>query len=244
MIDFPGFDDTHRTDCEVFRDVAGWMTIAYEQNMNLSGIIYLCRITDPRIGGIQMRNLTIFKELFGSKCFSKVTLVSTEWHLIEPTIGVAREQELTSTEQFWGSMVKQGSRVARDDRDSAMSIVDSIVERQRTIVLEIQDQMVNKRLRLDETAAGQFMSQELLRQRNKYQQEIRNLQEEMREAIHGKDEDYTQFITQELGEVREKIDREDLDQQVRNLRVSSENLKWEREREPEKIRDEMSQRAT
>ena len=123
-----------------------------------------------------------------------------------------------------------------------MSIIDSIVKRQRTIVLEIQDEMVNRRLRLDETEAGKFMSRQLLDQRNKLQQEIRNLQDEMQEYVAAKDDDAARNIAELLELSQERIDR--LDQEVRDLRVSSENLKWEREQEFEKILDEMSLRVT
>jgi hypothetical protein len=251
MIDVQGFDDLHRTDCEIFLDMAGWMAIAYEKKMYLSGIIYLHRITDGRIKNHYIwnpvrLNLHMFKELCGSKSFSEMTLVSTMWDSVG--VGraekVTREHNLTANEQFWEPMVKQGSRVARhsNSRDSAMSIIDSIVKRQRTIVLEIQDEMVNRRLRLDETEAGKFMSRQLLDQRNKLQQEIRNLQDEMQEYVATKDDDEARNIAELLELSQERIDR--LDQEVRDLRVSSENLKWEREQEFEKILDEMSLRVT
>jgi len=244
MIDVPGFDQTDRLDSEIFRDIAGWMTMAYEKNTNLSGIIYLQRITDRRMKGSSLRNLGMFKELCGSKCFSEVTLVLTWWDRVDPAIGVATEHELTSTEPFWGSMVKQGSRVVRysHSRDLAMSIVDSVVERQRMIVLEVQDEMVNKRLRLDETAAGKFMSQDFLHQRNKFQQRIRELQEDMQVATEEKDEQWARQIAQDHEELQKQIDQGD--QQMRDLRMGLEKLKWEREQYYEKIRDEISQRAS
>jgi hypothetical protein len=243
MIDVPGFDHTERSDGEIFRYIAGWMTMAYEKNTNLSGIIYLHRITDHRMTGSSMRNLSMFKELCGSKCFSEVTLVLTCLDRVDPAIGVAREHELTTSEQFWGSMVKQGSRVARysHSRDSAMSIVDSVVERQRMVVLDVQDEMVNRRLRLDETAAGKFMSRDFLNQRNKFQQKIRELQDEMRVATNEKDQKWAREIDQEHEDLHKQIDQGD--QQMRDLRMSFENLKWEREQEYEKIGDEISQRA-
>jgi hypothetical protein len=142
MIYVPGFKDTNRSEGEVFLDIAGWMTIAYEKKMYLSGIIYLYRITDNCLRGVSWQDLKFFEEFCGSKCFSEVTLVSTMWDKLDSaSTGVAREDVLTANEGFWGSMVKHGSRVERhsNSRDSAMSIVDSIVEHQRTVVLEIQD---------------------------------------------------------------------------------------------------------
>jgi hypothetical protein len=161
---------------------------------------------------------------------------------------VTCEHNLTANEQFWEPMVKQGSRIARhsSSRDSAMSIIDSIIKRQRTIVLEIQDEMMNNRLRLDETKAGKSMSRLLLERRTSLQQHIRMLRDEMQKAEREKNPDslyalFTQY--QHFRKLFDIFNRQDLDQQVRNLRVSFENLKWEREQEFEKSLDEMSQRA-
>jgi hypothetical protein len=246
-----GFDSTYRSDVDVFGDIAGWLAIAYEKKTRLSSIIYLHGIKDRRI--IPALNFDIFRELCGSNCFSEVTLASTMWDEVDDVDlarTVRREHELTSDERFWGSMVKQESRVARHShsRDSAMSIVDSIFERQRIIVLEVQDEMVNKRLRLDETAAGQLMSRELLHQRDIVQQRIRNQQnrmQHMRERIEEKGEDPIRLNTKsyEYFQERNARQKEGLDQQIRDLRVSFENLKWEREQEFESIQDIMSEKA-
>jgi hypothetical protein len=242
MIELPGLDSTHYSDGEIFLDIAGWMAIAYEKKLYLSGIVYLHPITDRCMRGSSFLSIRMFKELVGSKnSFSQVTIVSTMWDKLDlASIGVAREDELTATEDFWGSIVKRGSRVARhsNSRDSAMSIVDSIVERQRTIVLGIQDEMVNKRLRLDETAAGRFLIREIKKERNKSEVKDLDLLDEIREAVAQEDLDAAQIASELLEESQERNDRRD--QEVRNLRVSFENLKWEREQEFEKILDEIS----
>jgi phage shock protein A len=97
---------------------------------------------------------------------------------------------------------------------------------------------VNKRLRLDETAAGQFVVRYIQEQRNRSQKEIQDLQDDMREAVAEKNERTARRLAKRLDGPQEWIDR--LDQDVRNLRVSFENLKWEREQEFEKILDEKS----
>jgi hypothetical protein len=243
LIDTPGFDDTKRKDTDVLRDIAGWMAVTYKKKIKLSGIIYLHRITDPRMGGTQMRNLTMFKELCGSKCFPAVTLVTTFWGAVDPAVGADRELQLRSKDEFWGYMAKKGSRIVRHSgsRESAMKIVDSIVKRQTTIVLDIQNDMVNKGLDLDETLAGQSLNRELIEQRKKHQQEMKILEADMRKAIAERDEESVEAIAQMQKEFQDKINQGNKD--VQDLQASLENLKEERDREFKKIQDELKERA-
>lgn len=244
LIDTPGFDDTKRKDTDVLRDIAGWMAVTYKKKIKLSGIIYLHRITDPRMGGTQMRNLTMFKELCGPKCFPAVTLVTTFWGaVVDPAIAADRELQLRTKDEFWGYMTKKGSRIVRHSgsRESAMNIVDSIVKRQKTIVLDIQDDMVNKGLDLDETLAGQSLNRDLIEQRKKHQQEMKILEADMRKAIDQKDEEAVEAIAQMQKEFQDKINQGNKD--VLDLQASLESLKEERDREFKKIQDEFKERA-
>jgi hypothetical protein len=113
LVDTPGFDDTHRSDTEVLRDLATWLTESYTANIKLSGIIYLHRISDIRMQGSAKRNLLMFKKLCGDNALKSVILGTTMWDRVSELEGVAREKELISTPDFWGWMVSQGSRVFR-----------------------------------------------------------------------------------------------------------------------------------
>jgi predicted GTPase len=61
LVDTPGFDDTYRSDTDILKEIANWLSTAYEENIKLAGIIYLHRIEDVRLGGAAMRNLRMFK---------------------------------------------------------------------------------------------------------------------------------------------------------------------------------------
>ena len=41
LVDTPGFDDTDRSDTEVLREIASWLTASYSNSIKLHGIIYL-----------------------------------------------------------------------------------------------------------------------------------------------------------------------------------------------------------
>lgn len=243
LIDTPGFDDTKRKDTDVLRDIAGWMAVTYTNKIKLSGIIYLHRITDPRMGGTQMRNLTMFKELCGKQCFPAVILATTFWGDVDAATGAERERQLVSNDEFWGFMAKKGSRVVRHlkTRGSAMDIVDLIVKRHTTIVLDIQDDMVNKGLDLDETLAGQSLNRELIEQQRKHREEMKHLEAEMRKAIAEKDEESVEAIAQMQKNFQDKINQGNKD--VQDLQASLQNLKEERDREMLKIQEELEERA-
>ena len=120
LIDTPGFDDTHRSDTEVLKDVAFYLSKIYEQDIKLPSIIYLHRITDVWISGSSLRNLKMFKALCGEEknFFKHVGLTTTMWvNLNGPglseAVGAEREDELLRTKEWWGMMHKRGSRVYR-----------------------------------------------------------------------------------------------------------------------------------
>ena len=113
LIDTPGFDDTNRSDSEVLREIASWLTASYAAKIRLSGIIYLHRISDVRMQGSAKRNLFMFKKLCGPNALNNVILATTMWDRVCEAEGLARETELTSTDDFWGWMLSQGSKVHR-----------------------------------------------------------------------------------------------------------------------------------
>jgi hypothetical protein len=50
-VDTPGFDDSTKTDTQILMDVTDWLNRAYLADILLSGIIYLHRIIDAKMGG-------------------------------------------------------------------------------------------------------------------------------------------------------------------------------------------------
>lgn len=68
LIDTPGFDDTDKSDSETLAEVAIWLANSYRSQIRLTGILYLHRITDNRLGGCAMKNLKMFKKMCG-QCY-------------------------------------------------------------------------------------------------------------------------------------------------------------------------------
>ena len=79
LADTPGFDDTASSDTDVLRNIVTWLGAMREKRIKLSGIIYLHRITDVRLGGTALRNLRMLHNLVGANKMANVLLVSTRW---------------------------------------------------------------------------------------------------------------------------------------------------------------------
>jgi hypothetical protein len=54
LADTPGFDDIGVSDTEILTRIADWIKDIYDEGSLLSGIIYLHRISDPRMDGASM----------------------------------------------------------------------------------------------------------------------------------------------------------------------------------------------
>ncbi|KAI0886793.1 P-loop containing nucleoside triphosphate hydrolase protein [Annulohypoxylon maeteangense] len=230
LVDTPGFDDTNRTDKEVLKEIAIWLGKSYEEKIQLSGIIYLHRITDTRMQGSAKKNLLMFKKLCGPQALNRVILATTMWErLPSEDMGVKRENELVNTEEFWGWMTRQGSKVRRhhNTETSAKNLLQIFVSSTNApIKLKIQEEIVDKHKQLSETSAGIELDSALAQEREKYRRELEEMKEEMKEALAARDNETANIIRQTQQEVLDKIKNLDRDRQ--ELRVSFEKMYQER----------------
>jgi len=63
LVDTPGFDDTSLSDTHVLKMLAAWLESTYRSGTKLSAILYVHPITQTRMQGTALRNLTMFKQL-------------------------------------------------------------------------------------------------------------------------------------------------------------------------------------
>jgi hypothetical protein len=242
LVDTPGFDDSNRPDQEILRELSSWLTKTYSANIRLSGIIYLHRIMDVRFSGAAMRNLSMFKKLCGDGNLASVVLATTFWSRVDPTVGNEREGQLQTTPTFWGAMVKRGSRVFRHDSEekSGTAIIQYILDRREKPVYALQDEMVNKNKRLEETAAGSEVQAEMEKMRQRYEQMLVDIKKDMEEQWAKRDAAAREALDQERKEREEFIKRE-LEER-KKMQAQTDALWEQREAEREKERREHMQR--
>jgi hypothetical protein len=128
----------------------------------LAGILYFHRISDNRMAGTPLKNLRMFHELCGKKALRNVILVTTMWSEVDQEVGSRREEALR--QKYWKGMIDEGSSTARykGTLSSAWEILDHIIQdahRRKAVLL--QTEMVDMRMQLPETSAGQELYQTL-----------------------------------------------------------------------------------
>jgi hypothetical protein len=193
LVDTPGFDDTYLSDRDVLTKISEWLASSYRAGTKLSAIIYLHRISDPRMQGSALRNFTVFKKLCGEDCFRSVFLCTTFWDMFKrnPRIAEARETELKTKEEFWGGMISRGSKVCRvpDDQESVRQLLCAMVQG-KGMTLMIQKEMVDEEKKLEETAAGlSFFELEMARMKEEHEQQSQEMEQRFKEKLREKEEE-------------------------------------------------------
>lgn len=224
LIDTPGFDDTNRSDTQVLREIATWLTVSYSANIRLSGIIYLHRISDARMSGSAKKNLFMFRKLCGPHALKNVILATTMWNSVSERQGAARERELRSTSDFWGWMVEQGSQIRRHDGStaSAMSLIRDLVKNNEKVTLSLQHQMVTEKKGLDDTDAGQEVRREIIKERERMEKNLADIRMQQKEALELRDQESARELAKVKREFEQRILETERNEQ--NLRTTSEQL--------------------
>ncbi|KIM40745.1 hypothetical protein M413DRAFT_167210 [Hebeloma cylindrosporum] len=199
FIDTPGFDDTNLSDTNILNMIAAYLSCSYEHGKSLSGVIYMHRILDNRVGGISTRNFRMFRKLCGEDSLRSVVIATTMWDQAEITVGEDREQELASKDNFFKPALEKGARLARHNNtlESAQAIIRSIIQQSpSSVTLQIQEEL-GRGLCISETQAGKELGRELNEQMERHREEMRGLIGEIQETTRVRDEESRQELTRE-----------------------------------------------
>ncbi|KAK6542555.1 hypothetical protein TWF694_006503 [Orbilia ellipsospora] len=168
LVDTPGFNDTFLSDNDILKLLADWLEKSYRDGTKIRGIIYLHRISDPRMEGSALRSLRMFRRLCGDGFLKNVVLGTTFWDTVGEETGIRRETELLETEGFFKDMKELGCEVVRiqDNRESNIELLEKFVEK-RASILCIQRELLDGKS-LAESAAASAINAELaeIQQRN------------------------------------------------------------------------------
>ncbi|KAF2728664.1 hypothetical protein EJ04DRAFT_538290 [Polyplosphaeria fusca] len=245
LVDTPGFDDQLRSDSEILRELALWLNSAHKLKIKLTGIVYLHRILDVRIGGTGARNIRMFKKLCGQESLGSVVLATTMWDFLpDPTKGHEREAELKREKLLWKPMIDLGSEMMRQDngRLSAMKIIEYLMNRSKPVVLEIQREMVDQKMQLGQTAAGAEVTSEAEKAKQYYDKKIAELEDQLKDALLKQDHDRKEELEDAKLEWQERLQRgeENLKDVQSKLRADSDQLYEEMKNRYEKEMEAMT----
>lgn len=216
LIDTPGFDDTERENIDLLKELIACLTVVDQRGGRITGIFYLHRIIDPRMGGSSMKSLTLFKLLVGAAAMPLVRLVSTRWNDLganesDLERGNTLEKQLCTSQKYWGSCLSEGALAMRHygDQASAQAVVESVLNRDATSTarLSIIQELRDKKLPLLETGVGRFLSEDTDRLARQYEADIANLKHEQHVALEEKDHELAQQLAAEEHEFRRRSEK-------------------------------------
>ena len=164
---------------------------SYENDIKLTGILYLHRITDVRMSGTTFRNLRMFGKLCGDNPASKVIIVTTMWDKTSARPGEPREKqkeqrqreqrEKEFRENYWRPILVLGARTDRflqDKENSAQDIVKRLLDyaSEATPTL-LQEETVDQHRAIVETEAAKALYSEMQMLLSQHKAALETLQE-------------------------------------------------------------------
>ena len=166
----------------------------------------------------------MFRRLCGDSNLGSVVLATTMWDLTDQTRAREREAELKREDTLWAPMIREGSTVLRQDngKTSAQKIINHLMERKTRITLDIQRELVEKKLRLEETGAGSELVTVMEKLLQRYEAKIREVERKLQEEVSKKDADVREMLEEAKKEFEDKLDKAKADTQ--NLQVTHEEI--------------------
>lgn len=178
---------------------------SFEKGFKLSGIIYLHRISDYKMGGISRRNFSMFRKLCGDQNLKNVLIVTNMWSEVSPAVGEARELELMTDDLLFKPAYDKGARFERHNNtvECAHSIIRRIIKNHPE-TLRIQQELVEEKKDIVDVEAFAVLDKDMEKIRTKHKEELQALQYQLDLALRNKDTE----TQDELRAVRtEMIDR-------------------------------------
>ncbi|CAE7109000.1 unnamed protein product [Rhizoctonia solani] len=214
LFDTPGFDDTHLSDTEILKRISEFLAASYQKGFKLTGIIYMHRITDIRVGGISRRTFNVFRKLCGKDSLSNVLLVTNMWSDPPTSEEIGRETELRTHVDFFQPAIEQGAtmvRRAHKDKQSAHDIIRMLLQKD-PVAMQVQQELVDQGKALADTGAGREVEHELAMAAEKHKAEATKLKSEMEKALRDREERAKKELARHQEEARaaEKKRQEEL----------------------------------
>ncbi|KAF7540201.1 hypothetical protein G7054_g1544 [Neopestalotiopsis clavispora] len=179
LLDTPGFDDSGGSDLETISRLAIWLKESKSKNIELSGVLYLHKISDNRMSNSSQENLDLIQAICSDDCWSATALVTTMWSQVESEKGNQREYDLCNEDKYWGTLIRGGAKVYRfhDRKDSALEIINNIIGLNRIIVPKLQKEMAREDKDIADTTAFQHLPERHAKEQQKLQDRINNLEQ-------------------------------------------------------------------
>ncbi|CAE7189157.1 unnamed protein product [Rhizoctonia solani] len=187
LFDTPGFDDTTLTDTEILQQIAQFLLNLHTQNQQITGILYLHRITDNRMSGASIRALSLFEKICGNHAMRNAVIVTNMWSTPRDPQEESREEQLKT--EYFKNAILNGAKVARRGGTGPVSAqaILSLLLNCTPVELQLQTELGIRRLPLDGTEAGALVDQNLRQRLERQEREKVELEEELQAAREERD---------------------------------------------------------
>ncbi|KAF2110122.1 P-loop containing nucleoside triphosphate hydrolase protein [Lophiotrema nucula] len=230
LIDTPGFDDTGRSDGETLQELAYWLSEAYARDIQVSGIVYLHRITDTRLQGSALRALNAFKSMCGEGVYCGIVIATTRWDEVAPEqldATFERQQELCK--KHWTDIIENDGLVVElsSPRYHALEIIKRIVRKDRRFVFNFQRQLIEEAQPLHLTDAGKILFEPQFGDYTRLQNQLAEAQNRFDEALASKYAKDQQDAKQAIEQVTKSLTPLEADIQRMQHRTEEIQKQWE-----------------
>lgn len=245
LVDTPGFDDDNREDTDILYDLSDWLSRADERKIQLTGIVYLHRITDNRLGHQAKKNLRMFKALCGEDGLKSVVLATTHWPEGPFPAGEDREVELRTDPNKWGEMIYHGSTVMRvyQDERSVWDILRYLINLKRRVTMEIQKELRSD-MKLKDTAAGKELKADFEEQVQEFERKLEDVKRRLHQAFDQENKEREERLSRQKAEIEEKLAKAEQRwaSDRRKLEANADDVRRWREQEIKNLSEEIKAR--
>ncbi|KAL8653077.1 MAG: hypothetical protein Q9226_003997 [Calogaya cf. arnoldii] len=232
LLDTPGFDDPSLSDTSVLQSIASCLADISEGLLfpnlpvQISGIVLIQAINEPRMTGSMMRNLAILRLLIGEGNMEHCVLVTTKWGFEELHVAERREAELIQTRDYWGWFLAEGAVIARygDSQESAHEITKAAARRGEFVPRLMQEYAIGG-MKLSATAAGRAIDGDVARARERNEQELERLRAEYKSAMDDENAESTAALNADWLRIEESL--RVIDEETEQLRAT----RWEAQKQ-------------
>jgi len=209
FVDIPGFDNPTKPDILILKDFLTYVHNKAIENIKLSGILYLHRITDVRMGGSAIKNMKLLQGICGESFLPRLTLVTTMWDIIQERDGARREEDLK--QNFWNDLLHHNARYQRYDgtKNDARRVIERYLHEplSHAMMASIQQQADWP---LGQTDVGRLELESIQRAKHQHKLRRNDLQRQKSEPLYpeiylGDPEEEQAGLEEELEEEQRKI---------------------------------------
>lgn len=168
----------------------------------------------------------MFRKLCGESTLKNVVIVTNMWGKVEQSVGEARERELT--EIYFKPALDKAAQLVRhhNTTQSSHDIIRRIMKNDPA-PLRIQQELVDERKDIKDTAAGEAINEELNALIRRHATEMRALREEMHQALREKDEETRKELEEETRRIKEQMDKMRVEAETMASKYNEERKKME-----------------